>query len=38
MDDSLINIENKEEEKSERVPINPFPKGFLRDTFLISDE
>ncbi len=38
MDDSLSEIESKEEETKERVPINPFPKGFLRDTFLISDE
>ena len=37
MDDSLTEIENKEENE-ERVPLNPFPKGFLRDTFLISAE
>jgi len=38
MEDSLTEIKNKEEEKPERVSLNPFPKGFLRETFLISDE
>ena len=45
MDESSDKIINKKElvwdigeKEEEKIPLNPFPKGFLRDTFSISDK